>query len=104
MQFIFNFIPQRGSLQGLLDPVVELGFGKLVVELDAKGDIVMDRHGKGRGLLKHHSDASAQKIDILLSPQNIDAVEQHLSLSSLVRIKVVHPVQYTKQGRFSATG
>ena len=43
--------------------------------------------------MKHHADTGTQKIEVLLWPQDIHAVEKHFSLGPLIGIEIVHPVQ-----------
>ena len=86
------------------DPLVDLRFRELLVESNAEGDVVVDRHRERCRLLKHHADARAQQIQILLRRQDVCAVEHHLAFGPLVGIEVVHAVENPQQRRLSATG
>ena len=77
-------------------------FEQLLVEPDAEGDVLVDRHRERRRLLEHHADARAQQVEILLGRQDVLAVEQHLALGALVRIEIVHPVEDAQQRRLAA--
>src|SRR5215470_206599 len=96
-KLILHLIPQRGAPQRHLDPAVKLRFRQLLIEANPEGDVLVDRHRKWRRLLEHHADAGAQQIEILPGPQDIIAIEQHLSLRALVRIEIVHPVEDAQQ-------
>jgi TolB-like protein/class 3 adenylate cyclase len=74
----------------------------LLVETDAEGDVVVDRHGKGRRLLEHHADAGPQQVQILLRREDVLAIEQDLARRPLLGIEVVDPVQDAEQGRLAA--
>src|SRR5215475_2524543 len=75
----------------------------MLVQADAKRDVVVDGHGKRRRLLKHHPDFGAQQVEVLLGCQDVVTVEQDLPLRALARIQVVHSVQRAQQGRLAAS-
>ncbi len=83
---------------------VHLGARQLLVEPDAEGDVLVDRHRERRRLLEHHADARAQQVEILARLEDVVAVEQHLALGALVRIEVVDAVEDAQQGRLAAAG
>ena len=101
-ELVLDLVPQRGAAQRRLDAAVELGLRQPLVEPDAEGDVLVDRHRKRRRLLEHHADAGAQQIEVLLRRQHVLAVEQHLALGALVRIEVVHAVEDAQQRRLAA--
>src|SRR5579863_9406419 len=103
-ELILDLFPQRRAPQRRFHAAIELGFRQTLVQPDAEGDVLVDRHRERRGLLKHHADARAQQIEVLLRRQNIDAVEQHFAGRMLMRIKIVHSVEHAQQGRFAAAG
>ena len=86
----------------VLDPGVELGARQALVEPDAEGDVLVDRHRERRRLLEHHADARAQQVDVLVGAQQVVAVEQHLAGGALAGIEVVHAVQHAQQRRLAA--
>src|SRR5258708_296799 len=49
-QLVLALIPQGGAAQCGFDAVVELGLRQPLVEPDAEGDVVVDRHGEWRRL------------------------------------------------------
>ena len=61
LQLVLDLVPDRGPAQRRFDPLVELGARHLLVEPDAEGDVLVDRHRKRRRLLEHHADARAQE-------------------------------------------
>ena len=63
-QLVLDLVPQRRLAQGALDALVELGARELLVEAQAEGDVVVDRHREGRRLLEHHADARAQLVHV----------------------------------------
>jgi len=65
------------------DPVVELGPRKAFIEADTERDIVVDRHRKGRRLLKNHADFRAQEVQIQSRGQDVFAVDENLAGCSL---------------------
>ena len=76
--------------------------GRLLVEPDAEGDVLVDRHRKRRRLLEHHADARAQQVDVLAGVEEVLAVEQHLAGGALAGIEVVHAVEHAQQRRLAA--
>ena len=77
---------------------------QLLVELDAEGDVLVDRHREGRRLLEHHADARAQQIQVEPRIEDVLAVEQHLALGALAGIEVVHAVEHAQQRGLAAAG
>src|SRR5258708_4776590 len=59
VELVLDLVPQSAAAQRLFDAAVHLGFGNLLVEADAEGDVLIDRHRKRRRLLEHHADAGA---------------------------------------------
>ena len=101
MELILHLIPQSGGVQGLFDLVVDFAPLEPLKKLDAKGDVLTDRHWKGLRLLEHHADAGPEQIQIGFMIQNVLAVEQHFALRSLVRIKIIYAVEHAQERRFS---
>src|SRR6202167_1155541 len=102
VQLVLDLIPQRAAAQRLFDAAVHFGFGNLLIEPDAEGDVLIDRHRKRRRLLEHHADARAQQIEIELGVEDIGLVEHQLAGGALAGIEVVHPVENPQQCRFAA--
>src|SRR5262245_30195192 len=101
-ELVLHLVPQRGAPQRHLDPAVKLRLRQLLIEANAEGDVLVDRHRKRRRLLEYHADTGAQQVQVLPGPQDVIAVKQHLSLRALVRIEIVHPVENAQQRRFPA--
>src|SRR5580698_11157013 len=103
VELVLDFVPQCGAPQRGLDAAVELGFRQPLIESDAEGDVLVDRHRKRRRLLEHHADARAQQVEVLFRRQDIAAVEHDFAGGALVGIKVVHAVEHAQQCRLAAT-
>src|SRR5215468_1500463 len=93
VELVLDLGPQRAAAQRLLDPTVHLGFGDLLVEADAEGDVLIDRHRERRRLLEHHADPRAQQIEVKLGVEDVGVVQHQLPDRALARIEVVHPVE-----------
>src|SRR6202453_4285095 len=48
VQLVLDLVPQRAAAQRLFDATVHFGFGNLLIEPDAEGDVLIDRHRKRR--------------------------------------------------------
>src|SRR3954470_7757856 len=57
VELVLDLVPQRGAPQRRLDARIEFGSRQLLVESDAEGDVLVDRHRERRRLLEHHADA-----------------------------------------------
>src|SRR5262245_24021459 len=101
-ELVLDLVPQGGAAQRHLHPAFELRLRQLLIEANAEGDVLEDRHRKRGRLLEHHADAGAQQIEVLPGRQDVVAVEQHLPLCALVRIEIVHPVEHAQERRFPA--
>ena len=62
------------------------------MDTGAVGDVVIDAHGKGIGLLEHHADVAAQLVDIHAGSKNVLAVVFHFSGDFDIGNQVVHAV------------
>ncbi len=74
------------------------------MELGAVGDIVVDAHGEGIGLLEHHAHPAAQVGELHLPGKDILALQPDIALDADARHQIVHPVQGLEKGRFAAAG
>src|SRR5665213_3468473 len=88
----------------MLHAALQIGFSQPLIEPDAEGDILKNRHRKRRRLLEHHADFGAQQIEVLRRRQNILVIKPYMSDGALVRIKIVHAVENAQQRRFAAAG
>ena len=104
VQLVLDLVPQRAAAQRLLDAAVHLGLGDLLIEADAEGDVLVDRHRERRRLLEHHADPRAQQIEVELGVEDVGLVQHQLPGGALARIEVVHPVEDAQQRRLAATG
>src|SRR5207302_2652234 len=66
LELVLDLIPERGTAERRFDALVELRRRQLLVELDAEGDIIVDRHRERRRLLEHHADLGAQQVEVFL--------------------------------------
>src|SRR5664280_2754315 len=104
VELVLALVPQRGALQRMLHAALQVGFRQPLVQPDAEGDILENRHRERRRLLKHHADLGAQQIEVLRRRQNILIVELYMPTVALVRIEVVHAVEDAQQRGLAATG
>src|SRR6266404_7396388 len=102
-QLVLDLVPQRGAPQSLLDAVLHLARWELLVEADAEGDVVGDRHWEWRWLLKHHPDLGAQEVEILPGVEDIAAIDEHVAGRALSGIEVIDPIDHAQQGGFAAS-
>ena len=102
VQLVLHLGPQRGPLQRRFDARVHLRLRQLLIEADAEGDVVIDRHRKRRRLLEHHADARAQKIEVEAGREDVLPVEHHLALGALAGIEVIHAVEHAQKRRLAA--
>src|SRR5579883_205378 len=101
-ELVLHLVPESGPAQGGFDPRVDLGARQLLVQPDAEGDVLVDRHRERRRLLEHHADARAQEIDVDTGVQQVLAVEQHLAGGALAGIEVVHAIEDAQQRGLAA--
>ena len=71
------------------------------VHAGAVGDVLVDGHREGVGLLEDHSDPLAQLDDVDV-PEDVRAVVEHLALDPHRVDEVVHPVEDPQEGRLAA--
>jgi len=69
--------------------------------VNAEGDVVVDRHREGCGLLEHHADLRAQHVEIHAGVENVAPVEHDLAYGALARVERVHAVESAQQGRLA---
>src|SRR5690606_11612470 len=80
------------------------GLRQAFVQLDAEGDVVVDRHRKRRGFLEQHAHAGAQHVEVRARREDVAAPEPDFALGPLPGVQGVHAVQAAQQGRFPAAG
>ncbi len=102
MELVLHLVPERGSAQRLLDAHFQLAGGDALVEADAEGDVVVDRHREGRRLLEDHADLGAEQVQVLTGIEDVVAVDQHFAGGALAGIELVDAVQDAQQGRLAA--
>ena len=103
VELVLDLVPDRRAAQRLFDPLVHIGLAELLVEPDAEGDIVVDRHRERRRLLEHHADAGAQAVDVQLGDRGCSRRRAAPRLSARwPRIEVVHAVEHAQQRRLAA--
>ena len=69
----------------------------------AEGDVIVDAHREGVGLLEHHTHASAQ-VDGIQGAVGIGSVQKHRAFHAAALHQIVHAVQRLQQRGFAATG
>src|SRR6218665_2877584 len=102
-ELVLDLGPQGGLEQRPFHAVIHLALAQRLVEPHAKGDVVVDRHRKRRGLLEHHANARAQQVDVLPRVQDLLSVKADAALGALPGVQAVHAVERAQQGRFAAT-
>src|SRR3569833_112362 len=102
VELVLDLVPEGGAAQRMLDAGIDLGLRQALVEPDAEGDVLVDRHRERRRLLEHHADAGAQQVDVDPGVEQVLAVELHLAGRALAGIEVVHAVQDAQQGGLAA--
>ena len=104
LQLVFHFDPERRFFQRPFDTLIHVVFGQVMVELDAKRDVVINGHRERRGLLEYHAYLCAQLVKVLASVENIVAVENNGTRGGLLRVELIHAVEGAQQGGFSTAG
>jgi hypothetical protein len=102
---VADLVPQGRPLQGRLDAVVEFVLVAHAAHAQAVGDVLVDRLGKGIGLLEHHADAHAHldRIDPGRQQVGVVRVEHDATAGIAVAgIQVVHAVEAAQQRRLAA--
>ena len=74
------------------------------MQANAEGDVFVNRHREGGGLLEHHAHLRAERIDVRGIGNDVFAVHHHLTRRALARVKAVHTVQHAEQRGFAAAG
>ncbi len=70
----------------------------------AVGDVIIDAHGEGVGLLEHHADFLTQSVHIQAGSENVRIQIPHLSSDLHAGNQVVHAVQRFQERGLSAAG
>src|SRR5229473_784137 len=104
VELVLDLVPQRAAAQRLFDAAVHLGLGNFLVEADAEGDVLVDRHRKRRRLLEHHADPRPQQIEVETGIEDVGLIQHQLADRALSGIEIVHPVEDAQQGRLAAAG
>src|SRR5690606_26986967 len=101
VELVLHFLPQRGLGQGPLDAVVHVALAQLLVQTNAEGDVVVDRHGSRRGFLEHHAAARTQQIQVLPGGEDVLAIKIDLPFGALTGVQAVHAVEWAQQRGFA---
>ena len=102
VQPVLHLVPDGGAPQAPLHDLVQLGLVVDAVGARTVGDVVVDGHGEGVGLLEHHAHALAQHVDIHFVLVDVHAVQQDVARDAAALHQVVHPVQALQEGGFTA--
>ena len=92
VQLLLDFVPERGTLEGLLDAMGDFGAVHLEVKPERIGDVVEDAHREGRRLLEDHADAATQVEKIDVGRKDVLSVEQHFACRPLSAMQFVDAV------------
>src|SRR5690606_32864333 len=104
LQLVLHLVPKGGLSQRLLGPFLDVGRAQPAIEPQAEGDVVVDRHRKGRRLLKDHADARAQLIDVDVRAEDFATVEPDGTRRPLPGVEAVDAVEGAQQRGLAATG
>ena len=104
LQAVLDLVPEGSALQGAFHQLVKLGFVVHPVELGAVGDVIVDAHGEGVGLLEHHAHPAAQLGELHLVGEDILPPQPDIALDADAGDQVVHPVQCFQKGGLAAAG
>ena len=104
-QAFLDLVPQGRLAQAPFDdPVALRTLEGDAVEHQARGHVVLDRHGrKGRRLLEHHPDPPPHLYRIDAGRVDILPVEHHFALDARAGHDFMHPVEASHQGRLAAS-
>ena len=104
IQAVLDLVPEVGALERLLDELVGVGLrDALVVELDAREDVVSDRHGRERvRALEDHADLSANPHGVDPGAVEIVAVDEHFPVHPRAGNDLVHAVESSDERRLAA--
>src|SRR4029079_16280273 len=104
VELVLDLFPKRGALERMPDAVLKLRFRQPLIETDAEGNVLENRHRERRRFLEHHSDLGSQQIEILRWRQDVVIVDAHMAGGTLVRVKVVHTIENAQQRGLAAAG
>ena len=103
-QAVLDLVPEGGTLQGAFHQLVQLCLVVHTVQPGAVGDVIVDAHGEGVGLLEHHAHPAAQLGGLHLAGKDILPFQADIALDADPGHKVVHPVQGLQEGGLAAAG
>src|SRR5207248_5972170 len=101
-QAILDFVPERGCLETCRNGLRHLRPSP-AQEPRCKCHVVLDRHWKRARTLEDHPDPLPQ-LEQTIRGEYVFLAEEHLSLGSRTRNKVVHAVEDAKQRALAAAG
>ena len=104
LQAVLHLVPDGGAPEGALHDVVQLGLAPDAVGPGTVGNIVVDAHGEGVGLLEDHADLPPQGADIHTGGEDVLALVVHLAGDLHAGDQVIHPVQGLEEGGLAAAG
>src|SRR5208337_2122617 len=102
VQLVLNFVPQGGLSKGLLDALFPVSL--VTVQLQAKGHVPENAHGKRIWLLKYHADMAADSHRVDFGIVYIRALKVYVSFKAEPSHQVVHPVQAPQHCALAAPG
>ena len=103
MQLILHLVPQRGTLQAVLDDFIQFRPAADAVQPRAVGDVVVDALRKWIRPLKDHSHPLADFHHVDPLAEDVLAVQQDFPFGARAGRQVRHPVERSQQRGFSAS-
>ncbi len=101
MKLVFDFFPERRSLETPFDDFSQILPASRAVHPGSVGDVVKDRFGKWIRFLKHHPDPKPQLRHF--HPQNAFAIQQHVPVYARAPDGFIHSIQCSQKRRLAAT-
>jgi hypothetical protein len=103
---VLDLVPQVRAAQRALDDLVEqVLLDPPAVELQARRDVVVDRHRRERvRRLEDHADLPPHAHRVGVGRVDVLIVEQDLALHARAHDQLVHAVQRPQEGRLPAAG
>ena len=99
-QPVLHLVPDGRSPESLLRNLVQLGPIADAMGSGAVGDVVVNAHGEGIGLLENHADLLAQAVDLRV--EDVLPLVFYFTGDFHAGNQVVHPVQGFQEGGLAA--
>ncbi len=103
-QVVLDLVKQRCPPEGFFHNLVQLGAAADAMGTRAVGNVVIDGHGEGVGLLEHHAYPFAQQVHIHAGGKDVLPVQMDIAGDAAAGDQVVHPVEGFEQRGLAAAG